>query len=187
MEPDTSSSPAAHIDPLPYPYPHGDPHAYGAHFLFWTRCLIRRWANHTILQEQLTNEKAMVEIQHRSSSTLSLKTLPAGSMDTLADCMQPKPHDKEGKRRFDLSRIEVTSPLYKMLTQPSVLQLGLTAGSNDVSKTLLSYFETPMAVRNYAIPHPPMDSHSPTTPHGALPWWPSALLRKPLFPPSLHS
>lgn len=34
-----------------------------------------------------------------------------------------------------------------MLTQPSVLQLALTAGNDDVTKVLLSYFESPMAVR----------------------------------------
>lgn len=127
-----------------------------------------RWANHTILQEQLTNEKAMVEIQHRSNSTLSLKTLPPGSIDMLADCMQPKPHDKEGKRRFDLSRIEVTSPLYKMLTQPSVLQLGLTAGSSDVSRTLLSYFESPMAV-TAPSPHGLLSHGRPRTSSTLLP------------------
>lgn len=44
-------------------------------------------------------------------------------------------------------QIEVSDPAYKMLTQPSVLQLALTAGNDDVTKVLLSYFESPMAVR----------------------------------------
>lgn len=105
-----------------------------------------QWANHTILQEQLTNEKAMVEIQNKTNTSLSLDMLTSSGvtheavLNKLKGCF-------DSKNRFNLSHIEVTEPLYKMLTQPSVLQLGLTSGSNEVSKILLSYFESPMAVR----------------------------------------
>ena len=61
-----------------------------------------QWANTTILQEQLTHESAMVEIQHRASTSLSLKNLPAASVQKLGECMSMT-HD--GKRRFDLAQV----------------------------------------------------------------------------------
>ena len=48
---------------------------------------------------------------------------------------------------MDLSGLDVTDPLYKLLTQPSVLQLGISSANIDVAKILFEAYESPLAVR----------------------------------------
>ena len=62
--------------------------------------------------------------QHRTNTSLSIKSLPHDSLEKLQKCFPGgSQHGIHAKRKFDLNALEVTDPLYKMLTQPSVLQV----------------------------------------------------------------
>lgn len=111
-----------------------------------------QWGSDDILQQKLHDEKTVVEIQ-RSVDESKGDADETGDDETIEKLRmiidQEKLKGSGGKKRLqlDLSRLPMTDPLYKRLTQPSVLQLALSYANIEVVRCLYARFETPATVR----------------------------------------